>query len=634
MPKVTLPDGKSIDVKQGASAAEAIGQISKRLLSASLAAEVNGKQVDLSYVLSGDCSLKALTFDSDEGKEVFWHSGSHLLAQAVVRIFPTAAPTIGPAIEEGFYYDFADIPPLKPEDLARIESEMAAIVREDQPSKRAELSRKEAGKLFSSNRFKLEMIAEIPDGEHSAYYSGEKWVDLCRGPHLPSTGFLKAFKLTKVSSAYWRADSSKEQLQRIYGIAFPEKKMLDEYLQRLSEAEKRDHRKLGVQLGLFAFHEWSPGSAFFLPKGTIIFNELLDFLKAEYIKRGYKEVITPQLFNKALWEQSGHWQYYQENMFLLDVDDTEFSLKPMNCPSHCLLYNMSSHSYRDLPLRIADFCMLHRNELRGVLGGMTRVRKFCMDDSHIYCAPEQIGSEIDGMLDFVKFVYTDTFKMSFVAKLSTRPEKFMGEISQWDAAERHLEDALKKNGMPYSLNAGDGAFYGPKIDFLVKDALGRSWQLATIQVDFQMPSRFKCEYEGADGSKHTSVMLHRAIIGSMERFIGVITVHFAGKFPLWLSPVQVSLLAVSDTYNGFAEELALRMRHAGIRAEANARQETIGAKIRDAQLEKIPYMLVVGQKEKESGRLAVRTRDGKIENDLPIDSFINKSKREIETRAI
>jgi len=633
MPKVTLPDGKILEVPPGATAADAIGKIGKKLLAASVAAEVDGRKVDLSSVLPGDCKLKAYTFDSKEGKEVFWHSSAHLLAQAVQRLYPEAKPTIGPAIEEGFYYDFADVPAFTPEDLARIEAEMGKIVAESQPSHRVELSKKEAHKLFAGNKFKLEMIDEIKDGEHSVYYSGDKWFDLCRGPHLASTGQIAAFKLTKASSSYWRADSAKDSLQRIYGVSYPDKKMLGAYLTLLEEAEKRDHRKIGVQHGLFMFHEWSPGSPFVLPKGTIIYNELLALLRSEYIRRGYREVVTPQLFNKALWEQSGHWEYYKENMFVLPVDDTEFSLKPMNCPSHMLIYNNSAHSYRDLPLRIADFCMLHRNELKGVLSGMTRVRKFSQDDSHIFCTPEQIGSEIDAMLDFVKFIYVDTFKFSFKAKLSTRPEKYMGEIAQWDAAEKALEDALKKNGIEYTINAGDGAFYGPKIDFDVKDALGRAWQLATIQVDYQMPQRFKCEYEGADGTKHTCVVLHRAIIGSFERFLGVLTENYSGKFPVWLSPVQVTLLAVSDQYNQAAESLATKMRASGIRAEANCKQETIGAKIRDAQLEHIPYMLVIGQKEKDSGKLAVRTRDGKVENDVPINLFISRVNDEIKSRS-
>ncbi len=634
MPKVTLPDGKILVVPAGSTAADAIGSVSKRLLSASLSADVNGKPVDLSYVLQGDCSIRAFTIDSQNGKEVFWHSTSHLLAQAVMRLFPNALPTIGPPIEEGFYYDFAGIPPLTPDDLVKIEAEMAKIVKEDQKSRRVEITRSDAANLFANNKFKLELIAEIPEGEHSVYYSGSNWCDLCRGPHLASTGLIKAFKLTKVSSSYWRADSAKDQLQRIYGISFPEKKMLDEYLKRLEEAEKRDHRKLGVQLGLFMFHEWSPGSPFILPKGTIIYNELLSYLRQEYIKRGYDEVITPQLFNKELWNQSGHWEYYKNDMFILPVDDTEFALKAMNCPSHMLMYNATSHSYRDLPLRIADFCMLHRNELRGVLGGMTRVRKFSQDDSHIFCTPEQVGPEIDALVDFVRFVYVDTFHFTFRAKLSTRPEKFMGEPSQWDTAEKYLEEALKRNGLPFEVKPGEGAFYGPKIDVDVRDALGRNWQLATIQVDVQMPRRFNCVYEGADGKKHPVVVLHRAIIGSFERFLAILTENYAGKFPLWLSPVQVTLLAVSDPYNEYAESLAQKMRLSGIRAEANCKQETIGAKIRDSQLLKIPYMLVVGQKEKESGNLAVRTRDGKVEESVPLHDFISKVKREIDTRSV
>ncbi len=633
MPKVTLPDSKILEVPAGATAADAIGKIGKRLLEASLAAEVDGRKVDLNFPLPEACTLKAFTFSSPEGKEVFRHSSAHLLAQAVMRIYPDAKPTIGPAVEEGFYYDFAGIPPLSPADLGKIEEEMAKIVLENQPSRRAEISKSEAQKLFAGNRFKLEMIDEIKDGEHTVYYSGDKFFDLCRGPHIASTGMIKAFKLTKVSSAYWRADSAKESLQRIYGVSFPEKKMLDEYNALLEAAEKNDHRKLGTQHQLFMFHEWSPGSPFFLPKGTIIYNELLSYIRGEYIKRGYKEVITPQLFNKELWNTSGHWEYYKNDMFVLPVDDTEFALKAMNCPSHMIMFNAASHSYRDLPLRIADFCMLHRNELKGVLGGLTRVRKFSQDDSHIFCTPEQVAQEIDSLVDFIKFVYVDTFHFTFKAKLSTRPEKFMGDVETWDTATRYLEDALKRNNLPYEIKVGEGAFYGPKIDVDVKDALGRSWQLATIQVDAQMPRRFGCEYEGADGKKHPVVVLHRAIVGSFERFIAILTENYAGKFPLWLSPVQVSLLSVSDQYNAATESLATKMRAKGIRAEANVRQETIGAKIRDSQLEHIPYMLVIGQKETTSGKLAVRTRDGKVENDIPIDLFIARVNDEIKSRS-
>ena len=632
MAKVTLPDGKILEVPAGSTAADAIGKIGKRLLAATYAASVNGKIVDLSHKLPEECTLKAFTYSSPEGKEVFLHSSAHLLAMAVARIYPAVLPTIGPVVEEGFYYDFGNAPAFTPEDLAKIEAEMAKIVQENLPVRRVEMSKADALALFSGNKFKIEMISDIADGEHSVYYTGDSWFDLCRGPHVPSTGVLAAFKLTKVSSAYWRADAAKDNLQRIYGIAFPEKKQLDAYLALTAEAEKRDHRKLGRELGLFTFHEWSPGSPFFLPKGTIIVNEILAYLREQYVKRGYQEVVTPQLYNKALWEQSGHWGYYQENMFILKVDDAEYALKPMNCPSHMLIYNMTAHSYRDLPLRIADFCMLHRNEVKGALGGMTRVRKFSQDDSHIFLAPEQIGDEIDRLIDFTKFIFIDTFKFEFTAKLSTRPEKFMGEIAQWNEAEKSLEEALKRNGIKYVINAGDGAFYGPKIDFDVKDALGRGWQLATIQVDFQMPARFHCEYEGADGQRHTCVVLHRALIGSVERFMGIITEHYAGKFPVWLAPVQVSLLAVSDPYNEFTTALSQKMREAGIRAEANCKQETIGSKIRTAQLEKIPYMLVVGQKEKDSGSLVVRTLDGKTEENVPVDAFIARVAKEIKER--
>ncbi|MFA6907910.1 MAG: threonine--tRNA ligase [Candidatus Micrarchaeia archaeon] len=633
MPKVTLPDGKLLDVPAGSTAADAIGKIGKRLLAATYAADVNGKRVDLSFKLPDECTLKAFTYASPEGKEVFQHSAAHLLAMAVSRLYPAALPTIGPVVEEGFYYDFGNAPAFTPEDLAKIEAEMAKIVQENLPVRRVELSKADALRLFSGNKFKVEMINDISDGEHSVYYTGEQWSDLCRGPHVPSTGVLSAFKLTKVSSAYWRADATKDNLQRIYGIAFPEKKMLDEHVRLHEEAEKRDHRKIGRELELFNFHEWSPGSPFVLPKGTIIYNELLRYLREEYEKRGYKEVITPQLFNKEMWGVSGHWEYYKNDMFVLPVDDTEFALKAMNCPSHMLIFNMTSHSYRDLPLRIADFCMLHRNELKGVLGGMTRVRKFSQDDSHIFCTPEQVGPEIDGLVDFIKFVYVDTFHFTFKAKLSTRPEKYMGEIAQWEIAEKYLQDALKRNGLPFEIKQGEGAFYGPKIDVDVKDAIGRSWQLATIQVDMQMPARFGCEYEGQDGRRHPVVVLHRAIIGSFERFMAILTENYAGKFPVWLAPVQVTLLSVSDPYNDFTTQLSQKMREAGIRAEANCKQETIGSKIRTAQLEKIPYMLVVGQKEKEGGSLVIRTLDGKQEENVSVDAFIARVAKEIKERA-
>jgi threonyl-tRNA synthetase len=629
---ITLPDGKQIKAEKGASALDAISLISKRLAKDSIAAKVDGKAVDLSHTLESDCSLTALTFDSAEGKEVFWHSSAHILAQAVMRLYPDARPTIGPAVENGFYYDFADVPAFTPSDLAKIEAEMKKIAQEDQKFSRKKVSRADAEKLYLNNPFKLEMIAGLQDDEITIYENAGGWSDLCRGPHIPTSGVLKGIKLTKLSSAYWKADAKNAPLQRIYGITYPSQKQLDEYLNMLAEAEKRDHRKLGVQLGLFAFHEWSPGSAFFLPHGTIIYNELLALLREEYIKRGYHEVVTPQLYNKALWESSGHWQHYQENMFILDIDGEQHSLKPMNCPSHVLMYKMNSHSYRELPLRIADFCALHRNELKGVLGGMTRVRKFEQDDAHIFCTSEQIGQEIDGMLDLVDFIYSKTFKFKYSIKLSTRPDNFMGEEALWEEATGKLRAALDSHKLPYVIKEGEGAFYGPKIDIDVTDALGRQWQLATIQLDFQMPLRMGAEYEGQDGRKHTPVMMHRAILGSMERFIAILVEHYAGAFPVWLSPVQVAILPLADEYNLFAKELQAKFAGANIRCSINDKAETIGSKIRDAQLAKIPYMLVVGKKEKESGNLAIRTRKGEILNDVPAAQFISTVSREIAER--
>lgn len=631
---LTLPDGKKLSVEKGSSAYEALSKISTSLARECVGALIDGVPSDLSTKLSKDCKFSGLKFSSKEGLEIFRHSSAHVLCQAVLRLFPHALPTIGPVVEEGFYYDFANCAPFTPEDLKKIEAEALKIVSENQPFERKELAKKEALALYAKNKFKQELIEELAGNSATVYYNADKFFDLCRGPHVPSTGFLKGFSLTKVSSSYWRADSSKESLQRIYGISFPSKKELDAYLHMLVEAEKRDHRKLGTQLGLFMFHEWSPGSAFFLPNGTIIYNELLAYLRAEYAKRGYQEVVTPQLFNKALWEQSGHWSHYRENMFLLEVDNEEFSFKPMNCPSHLLIYKSSAHSYRELPIRIADFCALHRNELKGVLGGMTRVRKFEQDDAHIFCTHGQIEGEVFALLDFAKFVLHDTFHFEFKAKLSTRPEKFLGEKDVWDKAEASLEAALKKYGLPYVVKEGEGAFYGPKIDFDVKDAIGRDWQLSTIQLDFNLPSRFDATYEGADGKQHQCVMIHRAILGSLERFIGVLTEHYSGAFPLWLSPVQVALIPVADAYNGFAQELAEKLREeAGVRIFANLKPDTLGSKIRDAQMQKIPYMLVVGQKEKESGKLAVRKRDGKITEGVPLSKFTADLKSEIEARA-
>ncbi len=629
--KVTLPDGSVREYPVGIRAKTITESIGKKLAADAIVAEVNGTLVDMSHPVESDAKFKVHTFSSEEGKKVFWHSAAHLLAQAVKRLYPNAKLTIGPAIETGFYYDIAH-EPFNPEDLEKIEAEMQKIVAENYNVEQLQLSPVEAREAFKDNKYKLEIINEEAKGKQITAYRQGEFVDLCRGPHTPNTGMLKAFKLTKVSSSYWRGDQKNDELQRIYGVAFYEKKQLDAYLQSIELAEKNDHRKLGRDLELFWFHDWSPGSPFFLPKGTIIYNTLQQFLRDEYTKRGYREVITPQLFNKDLWELSGHWQHYKENMFVLNIDDTEFSLKPMNCPSHMLIYKSKRRSYRELPYRMADFCYLHRNELRGVLSGLTRVRKFSQDDAHIFCTPEQVSKELDSVLGFITDVYAGIFKFELKVYLSTRPEKFMGDLAVWDHAQKTLEEALKRNKINYSIKAGEGAFYGPKIDVDVKDALGRNWQLGTAQLDFQMPIRMEAEYEGADGKKHNAVIIHRAIIGSMERFIGVLTEHYGGKFPIWISPEQVRILALADRFNDHAHKIAEKYRMNGIRAEVDDRPESLPYKVREAELAKVNYILVVGEKEITTGTVTVRTRDNKILGAIKEDVFLGQLKEEIDAK--
>ncbi len=628
--KITFPDGNSREFPKGTTALDVAKSISRGLAEEAVTAKVNGQLYDLARPIEADSSLQLLKFDSPEGKSVFWHSAAHVMAQAVTRLFPFAKLAIGPTFESGFYYDI-DHEPFRPEDLGKIEGEMAKIVTEKLEIKRKVLTKEEALKLFKDNSYKVEIINEdVKDGEEISAYQQGDFIDLCHGPHVPNTSYIKAFKLTKISGAYWRGDAKNKPLQRLYGIAFPAKKQMDDYSLMLQEAEKRDHRKLGKDLELFMFHDWSPGSAFFLPKGAIIYNELIDFIRGEYRKRGYKEVITPQLFNKALWELSGHWQHYQESMFVLKVDDEDFSLKPMNCPSHVLIFKNRTRSYRELPLRLADFCNLHRNELKGVLGGLTRARKFSQDDAHIFCTREQIGTEIQQLLEFVKFVYVDTFKFEFKTKLSTRPEKSMGEPELWGQAEKALEDALKASKLKYEVKPGEGAFYGPKIDFDVRDSIGRDWQLATIQLDFQMPIKMEAEYEGQDGKRHPAVMIHRAILGSLERFIGVLTEHYAGKFPLWLSPVQVRILTVADRFNEYASQLRQKYLDAGIRVEVDDKAESVPYKVREAELDKVNYILVVG--EKEVAARTVTVRKGKEQYTLDSEKFLKQVTEEIKNK--
>lgn len=563
------------------------------------------------------------------------HSAAHLLAQAVKALFPDVKLGIGPIIEDGFYYDFGRKEPFTNEDLVKLEAKMKEIAKQNLKIEKVELSEKEINALRKAEPFKKELMDElIKNKSKLTFYKQGDFVDLCRGPHVNYTAKIKAFKLMKVSGAYWKGDQSKEQMQRIYGTCWPTKEELDSYLKRLEEAEKRDHRKLGKELELFTFMDESPGSAFFLPKGTIIYNELLKLIREEYAKRGYQEVITPLLYDKSLWETSGHWEHYKNDMFTLKIDGRDFGLKPMNCPSHLLIYKLKLRSYKDLPLRIADFAPLHRNEVKGALGGLTRVRKFSQDDGHIFVAEEQIQEEISSVIDFVKYVYVNIFGFTFETMLSTMPEKAMGDKKLWDNAEKALAAALDANHMKYTIAKGEGAFYGPKIDFRMKDAIGRFWQLATIQLDFNLPMRFNATYEGKDGKKHPVIMIHRAVYGTPERFIGVITEHFAGKFPLWLSPVQVRLITVTDRAIPFAEEILEELKKSDIRAELDSRTETIPKKVRDAQVEHIPLMVTIGDKEVDNKTLAVRTLDGKVKFGVKIQEFIDLVTSDIKQRKL
>jgi len=610
--KITFPDGSQHAYEKGATPSEIAQSISDGLARSVIVAKLDGKMVDLTRPLEKGGTLVLLKPTDPEGLDALRHSCAHLLAHAVKRLYPKALPTLGPPVEHGFYYDFDKLD-ISNEDLPRIEAEMRKIAKEHVRSERIEHTDKaEALRTYAKNPYKVEMIKGFEEGS-SSYRHGD-FQDLCRGPHVPDSGvFEKAgFKLDKIAGAYWRGKSENTMLTRIYGLCFATKKELDAFLAQREEAEKRDHRKLGREHELVMFHEYSPGSPFFLFKGAVLYNELLAFVREEYAQRGYREVVTPLVYDKALWETSGHWEHYREDMFMLEIDGREFSLKPMNCPSHCLIYKNSAKSYRDLPLRIADFAPLHRNELKGVLSGLTRVRKFSQDDSHTFCAEEQLEAEIVGLLAFTKHVYEEVFHFDYSLALSTRPEKFMGDKKLWDKAEKLLAKTLDKQGMPYTVNEGDGAFYGPKIDIGIKDALGREWQLATIQLDFQLPLRFGLEYEGGDGQRHTPIMIHKAILGSLERFIGILIEHYAAKFPLWLSPVQARVVTIADRHRPYAEDVARALRQQGLRVEVDSRGETTSKKIREAQLDQVNYILVVGDKELADGTVNVRTRDGKV----------------------
>ncbi|MBU5671679.1 threonine--tRNA ligase [Paenibacillus brevis] len=609
--QITLPDETVKEVQQGTTIREMSGLIGTGLARQAVAGKVDGRVADLDRPLVENSHLEILTLDSQDGLEIMRHSCTHVMAQAVKRIFGEEAVRlgIGPVIEDGFYYDMALPRPLSTEDLASIEREMNAIIQENLPITRREVSREEALALFEQQgeRLKVELIHDLPEEEVITLYEQGEFVDLCRGPHVPTTRRIKAFKLLSVAGAYWRGNSDNEMLQRIYGTAFASAAQLKEHLQFLEEAKRRDHRKLGKELELFMFSEEAPGMPFYLPKGMTIRTILEDFAREIQRQRDYEEVRTPLMMNNRIWEQSGHWDHYKDNMYFSWVDETKYALKPMNCPGHMLIYKNSLHSYRELPIRISEFGQVHRHEMSGALGGMMRVRTFCQDDAHLFVLPEQIEEEIGQIMDLIDYMYR-VFGFEYKIELSTRPEDSMGSEELWERAESSLRNVLERRGIDYVLNEGDGAFYGPKIDFHILDALKRSWQCGTIQLDFQMPEKFKLSYIGEDGLKHRPVVIHRAVYGSIDRFIGMLTEHYAGAFPLWLAPVQVKLLPVSDQVLGYALEVKRSLAEAGIRTELDSRQEKLGYKIREAQLEKVPYMLVMGDKEADAGTVSVRRR--------------------------
>lgn len=628
--KITFPDNSVKEFDSSVTGLDIAKSISEGLARVSLAISLNGVLTDLNKPITKDAKIRLVTFRDEEGVEVFRHSTAHIMAAALLKVFPDAKPTIGPSVKEGFYYDFM-MRPVSDADFLKIEEKMQEIVDGKIPFVRKEISKAEAKKLFSNNKYKLEMINELEEGTISIYQLGD-FIDLCRGPHVLNSGYIKAFKLTKVAGAYWRGDAKNDQLQRIYGISFPDKKDLKAYFAFLEEAAKRDHRKIGKDLDLIYFHDFAPGAPFYLKKGAIIYNVLIDFIRQEYKKRGYEEVITPQLYNKKLWEISGHWEHYKDNMFIVNVEGQEHSLKPMNCPSHCLIFNRDLKSYKQLPIRIADFCNLHRNEFSGTLSGLFRVRKFAQDDGHIFCRFDQIEDEVLGVLDFIKYVWTQVFNFKLEFYLSTRPEKALGDKELWDKAEKILATALEKAKIEYKIKPGEGAFYGPKIDIDIEDALGRKWQCPTCQLDFNLPHRFETMYIEEKGGKKEAVMIHRAVLGSLERFMGVMIEHYAGKFPLWLSPVQVKILPITDRSFEYATQIRAVLEEKGLRTEIDLRSETISRKVREAQLEQVNYILVIGDNEEKNKTVNVRTRENEVKGELNLSEFITTLEQDIKDK--
>jgi threonyl-tRNA synthetase len=634
---VTLPDGSSRRVRAGSTARDVAALVSSGLAKAALAATVEGRPVDLTYQLNDDARLTIVTDRNPEALQIYRHSTAHLLAAAVTQLFPGAQCGIGPATDDGFFYDFVVDRPFVAEDLDAIEKKMKELAAQDLAYERQIWPREEAKRFFAAKGepLKVQLIEEKTAGqsEVSVYTIKDRdtFVDFCVGPHVPSTGRLKAFKLLTTSNAYWKGDAHNQPMQRIYGTAFLSESELKTHLQRLEEAKKRDHRKVGKDLGLFMFHRWAPGATFWLAKGTVLWNTLANYMRGVLIPAGYVEVKAPIIFNKALWETSGHWQHYRENMFLVESEGEQMALKAMNCPGHFLMYANEVRSYRDLPIRFHEQTPLHRNEASGVLSGLTRVRQFSQDDGHCFVMESQIGEEVEHLLRLVQRVYGD-FGLQPEMKLSTRPAEFMGAIEQWDHAERELRHALDAVGQPYVVHEGDGAFYGPKIDFAIVDAIGRKWQCATIQLDYQMPERFDLKYVGADNAEHRPVVIHRAIFGSFERFIALLIEHYAGAFPLWLAPVQVVVLPIADRHAEYARSVRDRLAAAGLRVELDERQEKIGYKIREAQLQKVPYMLVTGDREAAEATVAVRSRSGGDLGAKTLETFIDEASLEVTNK--
>ncbi|MDR3598152.1 threonine--tRNA ligase [Clostridium sp.] len=635
MINIKLKDGSIKEISDGSSIYELAGSIRKNLVKSAIVGEVNGTLVDLSYKLKDNDEVNILTYDDEKAAEVIRHSTSHIMAQAVKRIYKDSKLAIGPSIENGFYYDFDIENPLSLEDLGKIEAEMNKIISENLSFERFDVPREDAIKLMEvkGETYKVELICDFPEGEKISLYKQGDYIDLCRGPHIPSTKYVKAFKLISVAGAYWRGNEKNKMLQRVYGVAFSNKTLLETHLHNLEEAKKRDHRKLGRELKLFTFAEEGPGFPFMLPKGVILKNTLIDFWRKLHYEAGYVEIETPIMLNKKLWETSGHWYHYKENMYTSMIDEEEFALKPMNCPGGMMVYKSEAHSYRDFPMRVGELGRVHRHELSGALHGLMRVRAFTQDDAHIFMLPSQIKSEIKGVIALIDEVYSK-FGFKYNLELSTRPEDSMGSDEEWDLAESSLKGALDELNLDYKINEGDGAFYGPKIDFHLEDSIGRTWQCGTIQLDFQLPQRFELEYTGSDGEKHRPIVIHRVAFGSIERFIGILIEHFAGKFPTWLAPVQVKVLPISNKFNDYSEKVKKQLSAEGIRVELDYRDEKIGYKIREARNERVPYIIVVGEKEEQENKISLRSRKNGDEGILEVGALIERINLEIKNKEL